>query len=109
MTFCNGHCLNPQLPIKLQGQILEQVSSSKYLDTYLNIDLNFDLQWIMIQTNTQSLRCHMKKLKHIGFNTSTLSNVYRSLCLNHFIYSDHILASISKSSKILNIPKLKSI
>ena len=99
MMLRNGHNLNPQLMIQLQGQMLEQVSSYKYLGINLNIELTFDNQWRIIQTKTRSLPYLLKKLKHIGFNKTILKNVFRSLGLSHFTYSAPILASISKSSK----------
>jgi len=78
---------------------VEQVTSYIYLGVELNSDLNWDTQWTKVQTIISSVPYLLKRLRHLGFSTSVLTNVYRSYALSHFIYSAPLLTSASKSIK----------
>ena len=79
--------------------MLEQTSSYEYIGIDLNIDLNFDQQWRIIQTSIRGLPYLVKKLKHICFNKSFIKNVYISLGLSNFTYNVPILASYRQKQK----------
>ena len=60
MSLENGQNTEQQIPIILGGQILEPVHSYKYLGVELNSNLDFDQQWILVQTKIRSFPCLLK-------------------------------------------------
>ena len=85
--------------ISLNGSVLEEVTTYKYLGINLNINLNWDSQWDRVQSITKSFPFLLRKLKKSGFRGPILANAYRSYALSHFTYSAPVLTSVSEKAK----------
>ena len=66
LPFSSKNSITPPV-ISLNGSVLEEVTTYKYLGINLNINLNWDSQWDRVQSITKSFPFLLRKLKKSGF------------------------------------------
>ena len=85
----------PMPAILIENEVLETVSSYKYLGIEFNDQLKLDKQWKSVQNKTKTFPYLVKRLKYLGFKKEILLSVYNSYALSHFRYSAPLLAYCS--------------
>ena len=82
----------PMHAILIEIEVLERVTSYKYLGIEFNDELKLDKQWESVQNKTKTVPYLVKRLKYLGFKKDILLSVYNSYALSHFRYSAPLLA-----------------
>ena len=85
----------PMPAILIENEVLEPVTSYKYLGIEFNDQLKLDKQWENVQDKTKTVPYLVKRLKYLGFKKDVLLSVYNSYALSHFRYSAPLLAYCS--------------
>jgi hypothetical protein len=82
----------PMPAISIENEVLERVTTYKYLGIEFNDQLKLDKQWESVQNKTKTIPYLVKRLKYLGFKKDILLSVYDSYALSHFRYSAPLLA-----------------
>jgi len=85
--------------ITLNGEVLKEVSTYKYLGINLNNNLVWDEQCSQVYSLISDFPYLAKQLKRCGFKLNILVSAYKSLVLSHFNYSSTVLVATSASTK----------
>ena len=103
MTMKNGTNEPPPI-ITLEDHAIESTQSYKYLGIQINTELDWELHsrsqkhWTHVHKKISSTPYLLRQLRHLGFKTEVLVDVYRSLSLSHFTYSAPILLSTTTAT-----------
>jgi hypothetical protein len=97
IIMVNGSSTSPQTTA-LGSDSISRVSSTKYLGTILNDQLDWNQQWEHVQKIVNNAPYLLRQLRHNGFREPVIINVYRCLVLSHFTYNAPVLAQVDKST-----------
>lgn len=90
---------DPPPALTLNGSLLENVDSYKYLGIEINAQLDSNQQWDRVYSLISTIPFLLKQLKRSGLEEQVLINTYKSLVLSHFSYSATVLVSTTDAAK----------